>query len=180
MWTSSREYSSASRRIGWPRQRTSPRVGASNPHRMRSRLVLPLPLAPVMRKASPVFKTKLNESKSLRPPRTHSRSAASSIDLVQVERVALERQERHVVEHVLVRRLEDDARRAARFPGLDPAQHVQAPALAVLEAAEAQVGARGDEVVAARDAEVEELARHLHAHEVGDAFLAMGGAAAVA
>src|SRR5437764_8970952 len=89
--------------------------------------------------------------------------------LVQIQRVALERRERRVLEDVLVRRLENHARRLACFPGLDPAQHMQAPALAVLESAEAHLGTRGDEVVAVRDAELEELFGHLHAYEMRDA-----------
>src|SRR5581483_1562534 len=70
-------------------------------------------------------------------------------------------------------------RRLARLPGLHPAQDVQAPAVAMLQAAEAQVGTRRHEVVALRHAVVEELARHLHAHEVRDAVLIVGRAAAV-
>lgn len=53
--------------------------------------------------------------------------------------MALERGERNVVEHVLVRRFEDHAWRTAGFPGLDPARHIQAPAVALLQAAEAQI-----------------------------------------
>jgi len=68
---------------------------------------------------------------------------------VQVERVALQRGERRVLEHLLVGRLQHDAWRHARFPRLDPAQHVQAPAVAGREPAEAQFGARRGEVVAA-------------------------------
>src|ERR1700752_2776043 len=90
---------------------------------------------------------------------------------VQVERMALERRERHVLEDVLVRALEHHARGAAGLPGLDPAQHVQAPAVAVLQAAEAQVGTRRDEIVALGHAELEECVGHLHAHEVRDPVL---------
>src|SRR5262245_15868704 len=39
---------------------------------------------------------------------------------VQVEGVPLQRRKRRELQHVLVRRLEDDARRLARLPGLDP------------------------------------------------------------
>src|SRR5688572_28289375 len=128
--------------MGLPCQRTSPAAGGSRPQRILRRLVLPLPLAPLISSTSPSLTDNERFRKSLRPPRSHSRSNASSIDLVQVERVALERRKRHVVEHVLVGGLEDHARRAPRFPRFDPAQDVQAPALAVLEPAEAQVGAR--------------------------------------
>src|SRR5437879_2355925 len=99
---------------------------------------------------------------------------------VKIECIAFQGRERHIVEHALVRRLEDHARRASGLPGLDPAQHVQAPAVAVLQAAEAQVGTRSDEVVALCDAELEELFGDLHAHQVRDAVLAVGRAAAVA
>src|SRR5437764_11127325 len=60
--------------------------------------------------------------------------------LIKVERMALERRERRVLEHILVRRLENHAGRLAGLPGLDPAQHVQAPAVAMLQSAKAQVG----------------------------------------
>ena len=80
--------------------------------------------------------------------------------------MALERRERRVLEDVLVRRFKDYARRLARLPRLDPAQYMQAPAVAGLEAAEAQLRPRRDEVVAARDAELEEFLGDLHAHEV--------------
>src|SRR5437762_5754704 len=99
---------------------------------------------------------------------------------VEIECIAFQGRERDIVEHALVRRLEDHARRAAGFPGLDPAQHVQAPAVVVLQAAEAQLGTRRNEVVALCDAELEELVGDLHAHQVRDAVLAAGRAAAVA
>src|SRR6185295_19236305 len=74
----------------------------------------------------------------------------------------------------------DDERRLARLPGLDPAQHVQAPPVAVLEAAEAHLGPRRDEVVALGDAEFQEEIGYLHADQVSDAVLVVRGAAAVA
>src|SRR5207244_12675920 len=76
---------------------------------------------------------------------------------VKIECIAFQGRERDIVEHALVRRLEDHARRASGFPGLDPAQHVQAPAVAVLQAAEAKVGTRSDEVVALCDAALDAL-----------------------
>src|SRR2546428_3133878 len=91
--------------------------------------------------------------------------------LIQVERIALERGERRVLEHVLVRCLQDHARRLARLPGLDPAQHMQAPAVAVLESPKAHLRPRGHEVVAARDTELEEVVRHLDADQMRDAVL---------
>src|SRR3954471_8600857 len=100
--------------------------------------------------------------------------------LVYIQPISLERRERRVLEDVLERGVEDHARRLAGFPGLDPAQHMQAPAVAVLEAAEAHLRPRRDEVVAPRDAELQELVGDLHAHEVGDAVLVLRRAAAVA
>src|SRR5690606_33243102 len=99
---------------------------------------------------------------------------------VEVERVALERREGHVAQDRLVRRLEHHARRAPGLPGLDPAKHVQAPPVAVLEPPEAKLRPGRDEVVAVLDAEGEELVGHLHAHEVRDAVVPVGRAAAVA
>src|SRR5436190_23609737 len=61
-----------------PFQRTSPRVGASSPHRIRNRLVLPLPFCPAMRSSSPAPSLKERPANSFRPPRSHSSSVASS------------------------------------------------------------------------------------------------------
>src|SRR5258708_40336842 len=61
-----------------PFQRTSPWVGASSPHRIRSRLVLPLPFCPAMRSSSPAPSLNDRPAKSFRPPRSHSSSVASS------------------------------------------------------------------------------------------------------
>src|SRR5437762_11265208 len=99
---------------------------------------------------------------------------------VEIECIAFQGRERDIVEHALVRRLEDHARRASGFPGLDPAQHVQAPAVAVLQPAEAHLRPRRHQVVALRDAEFEELLGHLHVHEVSDAVVVVRSAAAVA
>ena len=81
-------------------------------------------------------------SSSLIPP-------PSSLASMQVKGVALERRERRVLEDLLVGRLEHDARRHPRLPRLDPAQHVQAPAVAGLQAPESHLGTRRREVVAA-------------------------------
>src|SRR5262249_57476553 len=85
---------------------------------------------------------------------------------VQIERVLLERRQRRELEHVLVGRLEHDLRRPAGLPGFDPAQHVQAPAVAGLQAPEAHLAVRGDEVVAAAARELEKLRGDLYAHQV--------------
>src|SRR3954469_17527703 len=136
--------------MGLPSQRTSPAAGASRPHRMRRRLVLPRPLAPATRSSSPPRSANERPRKSILPPRSHWRSAAWSTAAivtetatasrrrsVQVEGVALERRERRVLGDVLVGRFEHDARRLAGLPGLDPAQDMQTPAVAGLQAAEA-------------------------------------------
>src|SRR5438874_7395928 len=61
-----------------PFQRTSPWLGVSRPQRMRSRLVLPVPLAPAMRSDSPLRSANERPRNSVRPPRSHSSSVASS------------------------------------------------------------------------------------------------------
>src|SRR5688500_11316040 len=61
-----------------PFHSTSPAVGVSKPHRMRSRLVLPLPFAPATRSVSPGASANASWRKSFFPPRSHSRSRASS------------------------------------------------------------------------------------------------------
>src|SRR3977135_3427621 len=94
--------------------------------------------------------------------------------------MALERRERRVLEYILVRRLQDYFRRLARLPRLDPAQHMQAPAVAGLEAAKAHLGPRRDQVVSFGDSETQEFLRRQHAHQVRDAVLVVRRAAAVA
>src|SRR3954468_3149579 len=106
--------------------------------------------------------------------------SASPPALIQVERIALERRKRRVLEHILVRAFQDDARRATCLPRLDPAQDMQAPAVAVLQAPEAHFRLWHDEIVSLGNAEIEELLGHLHAHEVRDAVLILRRAAAVA
>src|SRR5438132_7402904 len=113
-------------------------------------------------------------------PASQTCSLPLAASLIQVEGIALERRERRVLENVLVRRLQDHARRLARLPGLDPAQHMQAPAVAVLEAAKAHLGPRRDQVVTLGDAELQEFFRDLHAHQMRDAVLIVRRAAAVA
>lgn len=99
---------------------------------------------------------------------------------MQIEGVALQRRERRELEHVLVGCLEHDVGRLARLPRLHPAQHVQAPAVAGLEAAEAQLRARRAEVVSAAARELEKVRRDPDADQVRDAVLAVRGAAPVA
>src|SRR5262245_34778858 len=99
---------------------------------------------------------------------------------MQIQRVALEFCHRGELEHVLVRRFEHDLRRLAGLTSLDPAQHVQAPTVAGLEAAKPHFTARRDEIVAAFPRELEKLRGDLHADEVRHALFAVGCAAAVA
>src|SRR5882672_11381853 len=99
---------------------------------------------------------------------------------MQIERAAPEGLDGHVLEDVLVGRLEHHLRRPARLEGLDPAQHVQAPAVAGLQSLEAHLRPRRGEVIAALAAELQELPGHLDAHEVRHTLRAVGGAAAVA
>src|SRR5882672_10534368 len=72
------KYSSPSERMFAPRQRISPFAGGASPHRIRSRLVLPLPFAPVSCKKPPGLNEKLRPLKSRRSPRIHSRLMVSS------------------------------------------------------------------------------------------------------
>src|SRR6266704_1188706 len=123
-----------------------------------------------LRTALPPCKTRWITKRHLPGPVTRS---------MQIERVALQGFDGDVFEDVFVGGFEDDLRRHAALVGLDPAQHMQAPAVAGLQALEAHLGARRAEVVAARAAEFEELLRHLDANEVRDALRAVGRAAAV-
>jgi hypothetical protein len=54
-------------------------IGSARPQRMRSRLVLPLPLAPAMRSSVPLSSENVMPSKSCRSPRTHATFDAASI-----------------------------------------------------------------------------------------------------
>src|SRR5207253_4426068 len=119
---------------------------------------------------------------AIRPhvPRIANMLLPLAASLIQVEGIALERRERRVLENVLVGRLEDHARRLARFPGLDPTQHMQAPAVAVLQAAKAHLGPRRDQVISLGDAELQEGFSDLYAHQVCDAVGIVRRAAPVA
>src|SRR6266545_3779013 len=74
-----REYSSASERISAPCHRISPLSGIINPHRMRIRLVFPLPFGPVSCRNVPGAREKLMSLKRRRSPRTHRRLETSKI-----------------------------------------------------------------------------------------------------
>src|SRR6266568_4521062 len=124
-----------------------------------------------LRTALPPRKTRWITKRHLPGPVTRS---------MQIERVALQGFDGDVFEDVFVGGFEDDLRRHAGLVGLDPAQHVQAPAVPGLQALEAHFRARRAEVVAARAAEIEKLLGHLDAHQVRDAFRAVRGAATVA
>src|SRR5438552_17145610 len=99
---------------------------------------------------------------------------------MQIERGSLQRFEGYVPEYFFVSGFEDDLWRHARLVGLDPAQHVEAPAVPGLEALEAHLRARRGQIVAARAAELEKLRGRLDADQVRDAFDVVGRAAAVA
>src|SRR6185369_5461441 len=58
---------------------TSPSAGASSPHKIRSKLVLPLPFGPVSWTSVPGDTAKSSSLKSLRSPRTHPSLLSSSI-----------------------------------------------------------------------------------------------------
>src|SRR5579864_6484233 len=75
----SRLNSSRWRAAGIPFQRTSPCAGVSRPQSMRSRLVLPLPLAPPTCSSRPLPRDRLRPENSVRSPRVHSRCCASSM-----------------------------------------------------------------------------------------------------
>src|ERR1051326_2141139 len=62
-----------------PCQLTLPSAGSSSPHRMRNKLVLPLPLGPVSCTKVPDDKEKSRPLKSLRSPRTHASLLTSSM-----------------------------------------------------------------------------------------------------
>src|SRR5690242_4788936 len=62
-----------------PCQLTLPSAGSSNPHRMRSKLVLPLPFGPVSCTKVPDGNEKSRPLKSLRSPRTHASLLTSSM-----------------------------------------------------------------------------------------------------
>jgi len=55
-----------------PRQCTAPAAGGVRPHRMRSRLLLPLPLAPATHRASPGATARSMLENRVRPPRTQA------------------------------------------------------------------------------------------------------------
>src|SRR6266571_922766 len=107
-------------------------------------------------------------------------AGSAGTDSVQIERVALQRLQRDVLEDVLVRGFEDHLWRHAGLVGLDPAQHVKAPAVPGCEALEAHLRARRGEIVAARAAELEKLRGRLDAHQVRDPVRVVRRAAAVA
>ena len=112
--------------------------------------------------------------------RVHDEPAAAlTTDSVKIERVPLQYVQRHQFEHLCVRRFEHHVRRLACFPRFYPAQDVQAPPVARLEAAKAHFRPRRAEVVATGAGKLEKLFGDFDADEMGDACFATGGAAAV-
>src|SRR6185436_8229611 len=91
-----------------------------------------------------------------------------------------QRRQRCELQHPLMRRLEYDLRRLARFPRLDPAQHVQAPAVARLQSTKTHLGTRRAEIAADLARIFQEFRRDLYANQVRHAVLAVSGAAPVA
>jgi len=99
--------------------------------------------------------------------------------LMQVQRMLFERFKRREIEDAFMGRLEHDARRHASLPRLDPAKHVQAPAIARLQAPEPKIRPRSDQIIAALARKLEKLCRHLDANEMCDAILAASAAAPI-
>src|SRR5678815_4589928 len=62
-----------------PCPRTSPAAGSSKPHRMRSRLVLPVPLGPATRSSDPAATANSSPANRARSPRSQLRLTASSM-----------------------------------------------------------------------------------------------------
>ncbi len=111
---------------------------------------------------------------ALEPQRAHRRR------LLQIERVLLQRVERDDRERFLVGRRQHDRRRDARLERLPPRRRAYAPAIAGLEAGEAEFGHRGDQVVALTARELEKRLRHLRADDMQAVVLRPGVAAPVA
>ena len=123
--------------------------------------------------------------------RTGTTSAASSATgasgarrrggiIRRTERVRLELGERDELERRCVRRLEDDGRRHAGLERLLPPRRDHAPAVSRLQARKHPLRLRGDEVVAGRHREVEELVGHHGADRMEADIDSFGTARAVA
>lgn len=98
----------------------------------------------------------------------------------QIDRVPLKVSKGAVIERALVGGAQHHARRASRFERLLPARRAQAPAVAGLEAGEAESRQRRRQVVAARFGEFQEFGCRDHAHRMAADILRPGIAAAVA
>jgi len=94
--------------------------------------------------------------------------------------VALEVGERAVIERALVGGAQHDARRLARLERLGPARRAQAPAVAGLEAGEAELRHRRRQIVAGGFGEFEERGGGDDANRMAAAVIRAGVAAAVA
>jgi hypothetical protein len=79
MYKSERAYCSRTLLIFSSCQRTSPAVGSSKPHNIRSKLVLPAPFEPVTRNSSPASTWELIWRNSKRDPRTQANLVISSM-----------------------------------------------------------------------------------------------------
>src|SRR5262245_54976972 len=107
-------------------------------------------------------------------------ASAPAISSLSLDSVLLQLLEGDDLQGHRVRGLEHDLRRAAGVERLLPALGAQAPAIARLQALEAELGHGRAEVVAARLGEGEELPRHHGTDRVQAGILAAGVAAAVA
>src|SRR5262249_47344524 len=111
------------------------------------------------------------------PVRTTRRFRQS---LLQIERVAFQRLERHHRERLLVRRLEHHRRRDVGLERLAPRRGTDAPAIARLQARKTELGYGRDEIVASTLGKAQELRRHLRAHDMQPEVLRTGVAAPIA
>src|SRR5262245_46028382 len=98
----------------------------------------------------------------------------------EVHRKPLEISERAMLERAFVRGAQDHARRLARREGLLPARRAQAPAVAGLEPAEAELRDRRGKIVAGGFGEREKFDGHDGTNRVAADVLLRGIAAAVA
>src|SRR5213082_2743472 len=111
--------------------------------------------------------------------RENNRARRASIAIsTQVDRVFLQQIERHDLQRRLMRAHKLHLGRLAGVKGLLPARRAQAPAIAGLEAREADLRHRGREIVAGRLRENEELGIDMRADRVHAKIVGAGVAAA--
>src|SRR5438270_3347537 len=111
--------------------------------------------------------------------RENNRARRASIAAsAQIDGVFLQEIERHDLQRRLMRSHQLHFGRLAGLEGLLPARRAQAPAIAGLEAREADLRHRGREIVAGRLRENEELGIDMRAHRVHAKIVGAGVAAA--